>query len=34
MDSLQQSSIDLEQKLKVTKEFALKFQIELEGEKI
>ncbi len=33
MDSLQHSSIDLEQKLKVTKESALKFQIELEGER-
>ncbi len=33
MDSLEHSSIDLEQKLKITKESSLKFQIELEGEK-
>jgi hypothetical protein len=33
MDSLQHNSIDLEQKLKIMKESALKFQIELEREK-
>jgi hypothetical protein len=33
MDSVQDSLIDLEQKLKVKKKSTLKFQIEFQGEK-